>query len=131
MAHKPQWVRVVAGCGLCFFEVLNNRELKIFFEPTTLDECVSINIVEKNTKLCSRETITRQQKEKEKHTNGGLDWDINARQRQLNTGRSDWDIDTSRTTHLHKTALFGQIRALTRTPTTASLNTATANIPPM
>ena len=74
----------------------------LFFERTTLVECVSINIVEKYKDI----TLGGHKQEKEKkHNNntGGLDWDINTRRilQSNNLGWSDWDVNVSHTTCLH------------------------------
>ena len=53
------------SCHTLFLLKINYHTI-FFYEWTTLDECVSIDIGEKNTKLYSWETITRQQKKEEK-----------------------------------------------------------------
>ena len=46
--------------------------IKNFFEQMTLDECVSINIAEKSTRLCPWEDITRKRKKKKAKTRPDL-----------------------------------------------------------
>ena len=55
-----------------------------FFERTTLDECVSIDIAEKYNVISLGGHNQGQKKERKKHA-GGLDCDINTR--QLNSTR--------------------------------------------
>ena len=67
-----------------------------FFERTTLDECVFIDIAEKykTTVLGGHRQET---KRKENNKLVRLDWDVNTGYRStILTGRLDWDINTTK-----------------------------------
>ena len=70
--------------------------LFFYFERTTLDECVSIDIAEKykTTVLGGHRQET---KRKENNKLARLDWDVNTGYRStILTGRLDWDINTAK-----------------------------------
>jgi len=64
-----------------FFVFLSNIPY-IFFERTTLDKCVSIDIAEKY-KIMSLEGHNQKKKRKRKNDTDGLDWAINTRRAQV------------------------------------------------
>lgn len=69
---------------------LDMGEKFFFFERTTLDEYVSIDVAEKKYKVISLGGHNKAPKTKHKKHTDGLDWDFNARRTQTHSGRSDW-----------------------------------------